>query len=78
MADPRTKKEEMIMRTRVTCVEDGKYRAEIWEYDDARFRHGFGITMNIKIGDGVYKDKRAECESLPEALRILAGFIEEA
>ena len=63
------------MRTRVTCVEDGKYRAEIWE--DTRFESAFWVSMNVKIDDGIYKDRHAECSSLPEALRILAGFIEE-
>lgn len=62
------------MKTHVTVIEDN-YRAEIWE--DTRFEHAFYVTMNVKIGDGIYKDKHTECDSLPEALRILAGFIEE-
>ena len=63
------------MKTIMTIAE-ANYRAEIWQ--DTRFEKAYLVSMNVKLGDGIYKDKHKECESLPEALRALATMIEES
>jgi hypothetical protein len=61
--------------TIITTIVEDMYRAEIRK-DELFGNLPFCVTFVYRLDSG-YKDRFAECKDLPEALRTLAGFIEE-